>query len=405
MQSIQIVIVSVTLLVSIALAQSGAAGSSTPASSSAPASGSTSASSSAPASAPASRVVRENGSAKISGVPLLAWGKAEECTFLGSLAAALQATDHPATYEDLMGFSGMAFRIRWYRGQEGQRWCPSSPVGEFPEESAAVQAATGWKLDAVNKMGQDKPDMSDCRERIVESINNGLPVLAYGTQMDMGVISGYRDGGNVLLFHNYHSGKIDDLPIAEVGPMLMFLQEWRQPPAKEKSFVEGIRIGVRNWDRKPLVNPQRKGEYLYGQAALAGWIEDLQNASTLSDSDKQLLCFVTWWNFNGLVDARTAAARYLERNAELVSSPIGTQRIIRAIKLYQAQSRKMMRCFLMKDAFLGPWSGKSVEAWTDAVRQKEIEVLTDALEADQAAIESLKAALPLISATSQRAAQ
>ncbi|MCJ7822309.1 MAG: sigma-70 family RNA polymerase sigma factor, partial [Armatimonadetes bacterium] len=52
----------------------------------------------------------------LDGVPTLAWGRGRECTFAGALEAALATTDHPYTYTDLLGFTGLALRTRWFCG-------------------------------------------------------------------------------------------------------------------------------------------------------------------------------------------------------------------------------------------------------------------------------------------------
>lgn len=59
-------------------------------------------------------VKREDGKAWIDGVPALGWGKQIECTYAGAVAAALAVTEHPVSYEEIMGFSGLAFRLRWW---------------------------------------------------------------------------------------------------------------------------------------------------------------------------------------------------------------------------------------------------------------------------------------------------
>jgi len=60
------------------------------------------------------------------------------------LEAALAVTDHPYKYSDIMGFTGLAFRTRWFCGNERGRWCPSSAAGEMPEAAQAVAKATGY---------------------------------------------------------------------------------------------------------------------------------------------------------------------------------------------------------------------------------------------------------------------
>src|SRR3954463_8224952 len=79
-------------------------------------------------------------------VPSLGWGRGRECTFLGALEAALSVTGQPFSYADMMGFTGLAFRTRWWKANEKAKWCPSCAVGEMREEMIAASRATGWEL-------------------------------------------------------------------------------------------------------------------------------------------------------------------------------------------------------------------------------------------------------------------
>ena len=77
-------------------------------------------------------------------IPKLGWGTRKECTYCGALEAALTLTDHPFDYPTIMGVTGLVFRTRWYQGPaDYMRWCPSSCVGEFPEEDEWFRQATG----------------------------------------------------------------------------------------------------------------------------------------------------------------------------------------------------------------------------------------------------------------------
>lgn len=49
-----------------------------------------------------------------------------------------------------------------------------------------------------------------------------------------------------------------------------------------------------------------------------------------------------------------------------------------------------------KEAFLGPWTGKSIADWTPEVRQQEIDLLNSACEIEKEAIESMTAGLQLL---------
>ena len=164
----------------------------------------------------------------IEGVSALGWGKKMECTFAGALASALAATEHPYTYSDLMGFSGLAFRTRWYHGRTGARWCASSAVGELPEETAAIEAATGWRFR--QEWHWRNPNMGRFAPDVAKAIDAGRPVLVYAPDLNVGVAYGYDAGGHRVLMRGYEQG---DTPaaaeLAKLGPMLIFLTEHVHP--------------------------------------------------------------------------------------------------------------------------------------------------------------------------------
>jgi hypothetical protein len=49
--------------------------------------------------------------------------------------------------------------------------------------------------------------------------------------------------------------------------------------------------------------------------------------------------------------------------------------------------------FQKRDAFLGPWSGRKIEAWTAEVLQREAAILEEVRKTDNAAIAELEKAL------------
>jgi hypothetical protein len=106
----------------------------------------------------------------IEGVPLLTgWHKLP--TFVGALEAALSVTDHPVSYVDLLGLSGLAFRTRWFAGPEGPTGCPCSPTGETPMVWSAMGRGTGWQLEPFDGDGWDAPPMKRIVPRIVDAID------------------------------------------------------------------------------------------------------------------------------------------------------------------------------------------------------------------------------------------
>jgi hypothetical protein len=335
---------------------------------------------------------REGSKVWIEGVPTLQWGTDRECTFAGALEAALAVTEHPFKYTDIMGHTALAFRVRWYKGRTGQTWCPSSPCGEFPDEIAAVQKASGWRLRIEERLDRDEPKMDDFTADIIASIDSGLPVLGYEPGLNAGVIYGYEDQGKTLLMRDYMTRDSDTLRIepAKLGGMLMLLGDRTDPLPKREAVIAGLKMAVQNARRAPV--PAPKGEYHYGEAALMEWANDLGDVSGLSKEDRSNLFFVSWWNFDSLCDARHAAVLFLQDAAAVPGGDAGGA-LERAAALYRQEAELLCSVFPGKDAFLGPWSGKSESDWTDEVRAREREILSSALALESPAITEIEKAL------------
>ncbi|HQF39109.1 MAG TPA: hypothetical protein PK322_08330 [Opitutaceae bacterium] len=322
-------------------------------------------------------IINEAGKIYIEAVPQLAWGKAKECTFIGALEAALAVTDTPHTYENLMGWSALAFRTRWYHGTTGRRWCPSGPVGESAEELDLLRQAIGWDLPTVSDFGSPDHPRAEYAAAIVRDIREGRPVLAYDPQLNVAVIFGFEDEGQILLARDYMSDTpVARLPLEKLGSFLCFLGHRHGGLNARAAVLDGLARGVANWHRSHA--PAESGRYWYGRAALLKWREDLQHADSLDTETRQLLFFVDWWAFDALADARAAAERFLRRNSEYF---LGRQHrhLLQSADLFGEEARLLRRTLAEKQAFLGPWTGKSAEHWTALVREREAALLAHIL--------------------------
>jgi len=333
-------------------------------------------------------IINEAGKIYIEAVPQLAWGKGKECTFIGALESALAVTPTPNSYENLMGWSALAFRSRWYHGDTGRRWCPSSPVGEFPEELAALRRATGLELPMASRLEQPNATMEDFAIRIAMEIRAGRPLLAYEPQLNMGVIFGFEDEGLILLMRDYMT---DDpvlrLPIEKLGPFICFLGRREAPLSPQAALLEGVRLGVENWHRGST--PAELGRYWLGRAALVKWRDDLHRTVELPPMSLKLLFFVNWWTFDGLADARSAAERFLRNNeAHLAGS--ARRHLLAAAALFAEEAQLFRHTLKDKQAFLGPWSNQGMEQWTDATRERETAILNRALAVEADAMGELE---------------
>jgi len=334
-------------------------------------------------------VNRENGKAWIDGVGTLSWGKSSATTFASALEAALAATDHPYSTADIMGYSGLAFRVRWGPREKG--WCPSVPVGEFPEERAAVSEATGWRFTDIDEMEDETdPRMGRYADQMAAAIDSGMPVVGYPKKLEalnVAVAMGYEGSGADLAFlwQTYGSGVgTVSVPVAETGPWIMIPKEYHAPPADKERVADAMRIAVRNWHRRD--EPKGDGYfYLWGETALKAWHDDLRDLNQFDEGQQQAIFFANWWCFSVLVGARGDAVQFLNAHAAAFEGE-ARNAMKQAAALYEKEHALLAACFETKNAFLGPWSGKKYKNWDDAILANEREILVKALELESTAV-------------------
>jgi RNA polymerase sigma-70 factor (ECF subfamily) len=307
-------------------------------------------------------------------VPSLSWDRL--CTFAGALEAALAATEHPYSYSDIMGLSGLAFRARWWSKDESPHWCPSSAVGEMEEEMAAVEKATGWPLHVEFVNADDSEHMERLTTRFVGSINSGRPVLAYEPDLDMDVVYGYEESGEVLVLRD-RAREQEPLKLTppQLGFMTVFLGEHTAPPRRRDAFVESLRIAIRNWKRERFA--EGPGEYWYGDAALARWISDLGRVDEFSDEERGHLAGVNGFCYVSMIDAREAGVKYLKEHAAELEGRARAA-LERAAEIYKQEVDLLRTGFDSKGDLEPP---------------REIEVLSQSRELEAGAIAELEKAL------------
>ncbi|MGD8240380.1 MAG: hypothetical protein PVH68_17630, partial [Armatimonadota bacterium] len=349
--------------------------------------------------APPASLRREDGKVWIEGVPTLTWGESSDITFVGAMEAALAATEHPYTADQIMGYSGLAFRVRWTPdgATGGKGWCPSIAVGEFPEHQQAVASATGWRFDIVDEMADEgNPRMGRYADRIAAGIESGFPVVGYPDTSDLNVAVayGYQGEGTErkFLWRTYWSGdSAKEVPAAQIGPWVMIPVEFGGAPDPRRRLLDTLAIAVHNWRREESqsLNGYR---YAWGEVALKAWREDVRRAAEFTEEQRRGLFFVHWWNFEAWQDARTRAAAFLEDEADTLS-PEGRDAVLRAAELYAKEGALLQSQIGKAEAFLGPWTGKDFEDWTPAVREQEQEILSETLRLEREAIGALEEAL------------
>jgi len=228
---------------------------------------------------------------------------------------------------------------------------------------------------------------------IVLAVDAGLPPLAYDDNLNSGVVCGYEDAGRTVLMRDYGGGeKISRRATADLKIIALFLDAHNDAISPRDAAVQGISMGVRNWHRRHDPAGDEVRGYWYGHLALTRWADDIGAFDTLSEEERGFLCFVSWWNFAALADARRHAGPFLRQVTPLLHQAARSA-LERAAGLYDRQADLLSRSFVHRDAFLGPWTGKSLNDWTDEVRRREQSLLTGARDLEADAIAALEEAL------------
>ncbi len=329
----------------------------------------------------------------ITDVPVISWGNPGSCSFAAALEAAFKVTKHPYSYNEIMGDSALAFRVRW-RGLKckkgGPWWCGSIPVAEFPDVTARISDQTGWKFKSTGMLEAQPEKIRDYIPEVIESINKGLPVVGYptGKQLDCATIYGYeiKDGKIFFYWRNLYTGAKNNIaPADNTGPWLLFLESWKKAPSAKKRFINALKQSVINWYRAPSGNPDYY-TWSYGKEALEIWIDDLKKVEKYTEKERGELFFVNAWNFQTIRDARNNAVKYLEANIKLLPEK-AAKKLKKALKLYKEET-KLFKA--NPDAFKGPMNGKKLADWTEKNIKKELKILEKALKLENSAIQLIE---------------
>ena len=331
------------------------------------------------------RLRRGQGRVWIDFVGKLRWGKAN--TFAGALFKTLKVTDHPYAYAEIMGLTGLAFRVRWPRSDA--KAGPSRPraMDDMPDDMALAQRLMGWRLTADWTEAR-AGDADALRKKLVASIDAGKPVIAYPPAWTVGVVYGYEDGGKTLLVSDYAAKDFPArVPVEKLGPMRLFLGAWSQPPSLRGGFFEALRAAVENWRRGRSGAEARGREWAYGDAAFGAWIEDLRGFEKMTGDAKAETFRLDEHSFRSLFDARRNARRFLNSFSRLTRGDT-RQALETAAKLYQKEVAALAPVF--KDRRRKP---RGPASWTAEERAREIKALTAARKLDAEAIAAIEKAL------------
>ena len=331
------------------------------------------------------------------GVPMLEWRQGKDCSFVGALEAALAPTQFPYAYAELMGYSGLAFRTRWFHNPEREEtewgsepFHPVSPHGEQPVVIEALSRATGWRFRV-----EDVPEDTDAPARhrlttdIVMSTNARLPVLA-GLNTDMACIFGYHIHSMNVFVRDYQHPDEPDFRIGASNEgfcsPFIFIEGHAEEPEPRDAVLEGLRLAVENGRRDP------EDGFRYGLDALDTWREALEGYADLAQDERKSFQATNWWCVMHLLDARRAAVDFLETSADLLSDDAQAP-LQRAISLYQDEADALQQLADANEDLIPWWGGLNAGPWDGATRQEQIDLLARARDLEEQALTALSEVL------------
>jgi len=323
--------------------------------------------------------------------PSLSWGKDGVTTFCGALSKGLAMDGQTVSYEELMVDTGLAFRVRWFQGvEERKRVCPSSPVGEFPEETGLAGKAIGRSFKGVVRLDRKDPHMGDCLPQIMKELQAGRPVLGYDRALNVNLIYGYEADAKEVLTRDFFNGdKTVKIPLAKLPGHLIMLGGKSKAPIPEENAIRGIEHAVKNWTRDEAAKSNGKAFYAYGKQGYERWIKDLKESDT-NDVLAQMMFQPNWWTFDSLTDARRAGGKHLR---VLAKTSKAKEELLQAAAICDEIGKASASVYVKHDAFTGPWSGKKQDAWDNAMRQRELAILENTRDLDEKLIAQLALAL------------
>lgn len=317
----------------------------------------------------------------------------------GAQARILQYLVESIDYDDLLCYSGFAFRLGIH-----DLLCPSAahPSCGFPCIDNS-RCAIPWKLKFFDSLAWNysKKDSSifkaEARQAIVDSVDKGIPVQ-YGNEED-GLIIGYADEGRRWrCFHPYH--KLGERPrafwydeasgFAGGNSWPWGLVIWLEPKTelervREKTLtISALKQAIQMWVT------ERIGAYYVGGAAYRHWLKWLRavekNEVPNPKSGMQGNC----WCLHVLVHSRRIAGKWLYEKANLFDHSAAGELREAAMHFSKIAEICMERLSHPCDLALHP---ERFNEWTSAMREEQIAKLEASQAHDQAAIVAIGKAL------------
>jgi hypothetical protein len=318
----------------------------------------------------------------IAGIPPIRFGVGQDNSIIQAYTTLLNAIGELANYDDLMGRSGAAFRLQLCQPE----WCPSAPIAccGFDCTSRAI-AISGHQSRDITGNPKDPQACQRRNDLIVAAIDSGAPVL--WIEKEAGLVVGYENQGESFLRHYPIDRGEQPVKFTDFSwGCLLILSERHDVPPRRQTVIESLELALHLNDA-----PSHK-QYASGTNAWRLWIAQLRDDARFQRMDNGKLTqhmLANAWVYDSLLDARSAATRYLQRIAGEFDPRTAAQ-LQRASRYYQELTSVLMRgqpnrCY--------PWTVAQLQQWTRDMRHAQADTLRQANEHEQQALTCIRTAL------------
>lgn len=315
----------------------------------------------------------------------------------GSQARILKAVGEDLTYDDLVCYSGFAFRVG-----VSDRMCPSAghPCCGYDCLEPGIPAIP-WKMKLYQNLpwegdrSRDEGFREEVYAAVKASIDRGIPVH-YGSEED-GLIIGYSgEGKRWLCIHPYHRWGAETFWHDEAagfagGKWPWGIAIWQEPgntddiPSDDELLRKALEQAVDMWSAG-----KQEDQYLCGDEAYSFWIDWLKGVNDGSVEDPASGMQGNGWCYDVLVHSRRIASEWLRKRAEELQGEAGE------LLSDAAESYRELADVLMAGLDC-PWelalAPEKFDEWTPEMRSEEVRRLERARDLDAQAVESIRRAL------------
>jgi hypothetical protein len=309
--------------------------------------------------------------------------------------AVMQAVGMDVTYTNLLGASGLAFRMQVSR--EGL--CPSSPHAFCGYQCVAGSVnALPWKVRVYEVKAEDTEAVAEARQAVVASIERGVPVQ-YGSEED-GIIVGYqKEGAEWFCFHPMHEGGTKRFVETDwPWGIAVFTEPKETVPSKRELAVRALGQAVEMSE----LGQSEDGTYRLGFAAWGDYLDKLRALQGADEETRDDAMLGNSWIYECLAQYRRAASEYLRDVAGSFAHGASLH-LRRAADLYEEMATEVLcdseHCVVTVAPL--PWALEEGQSWTDKMRAEQIRRLEAALPLEREAIQAVEMALDAAGASAE----